>query len=151
MVSRYMAGQAIGTIIALALGPIMGASFTDASFDWYVACGCVQYSSQMLMIEQRRHWLYYIAAILTGVNFLLCLFIRESRPNKILIRKIAVIKKVTGASNVHTDNPEHTPNVRTFFRNSLSRPALLFFHEPLVVSSSFAADTQIIPCFNHSA
>ncbi len=72
----------------------------------------------MFIIEQRRHWLYYIAAIVTGVNFFLCLFMHASRPNKILTRKIAVVQEKTGASKIHTDTPEHNPNVRTFFRNS---------------------------------
>ena len=89
--------------------------------------------------------------MVTGVNFFLCLFMRESRPNKILVRKIAVIQKKTGAKNIHTDNPEHTPNVRTFFCNSLSRPALLFFHEPLVGTAFLAAgslDHTILQSFS---
>lgn len=134
------------TIVALALGPIMGAYITDASLDWYVPC----LKSLVLIIEQHRHWLYYIAAIVTGINFLMCLFMRESRPSKILRHKIALIQSETGASNIFADNPEHTPNVRTFVHDSLGRPALLFFREPLVVSAFLATDLHSTSLFNYS-
>ncbi|KAL8677047.1 MAG: hypothetical protein Q9186_006494 [Xanthomendoza sp. 1 TL-2023] len=98
--------------VPLGLGPIMGAYIADGSLGW--------------------HWLFYIAAIVTGVLCILCMFMRESRPSRILRRKVYNVQKETGARGLQINNPDQIPDARAFVQNFLSRPARLFFGEPIV-------------------
>ena len=64
------------------------------------------------------------------------LFIRESRPSQLLERQIAALRKQTGIEDLTHDNPDHTPDLRTFLLVTLVRPVRLFFTEPIVFVTS---------------
>jgi hypothetical protein len=89
-----------------------------------------------------RRWVFLIAAITTAVfTFLLC-FIKESRASQLLASRLAILQKQTGCvHNFKINNPDHTPNFRTFTKVALRRPIRLFFTEPIVFVVSIMSAT----------
>ncbi|KAL4806793.1 major facilitator superfamily domain-containing protein [Aspergillus unguis] len=97
-------------------------------------------------------WVFYIAAIVTAITTVLLFFIRESRPSLILTRHVAKVQSICDGNHHHhlprlhhhhhhhhhdrhilqPLNPDHTPSLRTFAREALFRPVILFFTEPIV-------------------
>lgn len=69
---------------------------------------------------------------MTAVITILLIGIRESRPSLLLVREVAKVRKETGIDNLKALNPDHTPNIKTFFREAFFRPIHLFFTEPIV-------------------
>ncbi|KAL4799721.1 MFS multidrug transporter [Aspergillus venezuelensis] len=113
--------------IGLVIGPIMSAYIID-SLSW--------------------QWLFYIAAIVTAIASFLCLEIRESRPSQLLAYEITKIQRIAPPSipPLRAQNPDHTPNLRTFMQVTLFRPIRLFCTEPIVfmVSSMSAVAFALI-------
>jgi hypothetical protein len=62
----------------------------------------------------------------------LFLLIRESRPNRILPKKVEQLKKKYAFEGISVGHIEHALDSRTFVRTSLLRPLHLFFTEPIV-------------------
>jgi len=56
----------------------------------------------------------------------------ESRPSRLLSKRLARLHKMTGLTHFQIQNPDHTPDLRTFAKTALSRPVKLFFTEPIV-------------------
>ncbi|EHA28385.1 hypothetical protein ASPNIDRAFT_123162 [Aspergillus niger ATCC 1015] len=77
-------------------------------------------------------WLFYIAAIVTGVLTLLLLTIHESRPSLLLAREVATLRKVTKIDTLEGLNPDKAPDMRSFVRIALFRPIRLLFTELIV-------------------
>lgn len=76
--------------------------------------------------------MFYFAAIVTAVITVLMLGIRESRPSLVLVREVARVRKETGIDHLKALNPDHTPNLQTFFREAFFRPVHLYLTEPIV-------------------
>jgi hypothetical protein len=91
----------------------------------------------------QRRWLFYIAAIVTGLLTFLLLAIRESRPSLLLAREVAQLRKATKVESLEGVNPDHTPDLHSFARLALSRPVLLFFTEPIVFIVSLISAISI--------
>ncbi|KAL2066765.1 hypothetical protein VTL71DRAFT_2837 [Oculimacula yallundae] len=106
-----MYAWACATTGGLLVGPIYG-SYIAATLGW--------------------RWVFHIAAITTGVFTLVLLLIKESRPSRLLSRRLANVQKITGISDLRINNPDHTPDLRAFTKVAVRRPIHLFFTEPIV-------------------
>ncbi|KAL4782827.1 major facilitator superfamily domain-containing protein [Aspergillus varians] len=117
--------------LGLVVGPIVG-TFITADLNW--------------------RWLFYVAAIVTGVLALLLLGIRESRPSLLLEREVAKLREITKADYLVSSNPDSAPNFRTFVRVALGRPIRLFFTELIVftVSVMSAVATALVYLFTQA-
>lgn len=87
-------------------------------------------------LTQSRRWLYYIYAIVLAIITALFFFIRESRPAQILTEEVKQIRQKTGDDSLEALNHDHAPDMRTFVRTALFRPAQLLLTEPLVIATS---------------
>ena len=90
-----------------------------------------------------RRWLFYVAAIVTGVVSILLLTIRESRPSLLLAREVAHLRVTTNIPTLKAFNPDQTPSLLAFIRVALARPIRLFFTELLVFIVSTMSATAI--------
>ncbi|KEY82127.1 MFS multidrug transporter [Aspergillus fumigatus] len=113
---------AITSNLGLIVGPILSI-YVVADLDW--------------------RWLFYIAAIVTGLLTFLLLTIRESRPSLLLAREVAQLRKASKVESLEGVNPDHTPDLHSFVRLALSRPVLLFFTEPIVFIVSMISAISI--------
>lgn len=106
----------------------------------------------IILTDQSRKWVYYVAASVTAIISLALIFIRESRPSLLLEREVAKVRKETGISTLKALNPDHTPDLRTFARQAFFRPVQLFFTEPIVcmVSIMSAVAFAIIYLFTEA-
>ncbi|KAJ5130459.1 uncharacterized protein N7515_006498 [Penicillium bovifimosum] len=102
----------IASNIGLILGPIMS-SYIIAGLDW--------------------RWNFFIfAIIIAGVTGGLC-FIRESRPSMLLAYEVQRLTDATMLSIPPPLNHDHIPDLNTFAKEALFRPAQLFFQEPIIL------------------
>ena len=83
-----------------------------------------------------RQWVFYISTIITGVTFVMCLFIKESRPSLLLERKVSALRISTSHASFRTRNPDAAPDFRTFIQVFLLRPLRLLFTEPIIIMIS---------------
>ncbi|OGM47176.1 MFS multidrug transporter [Aspergillus bombycis] len=100
----------IASNLGLNIGPIIG-TYVSTLLNW--------------------RWLFYIYAMIIGVLSVLFIFIRESRPSLLLTREVAKLSRTTG-KDLQALNHDHHPDLRTFLKVALFRPAILFCREPLV-------------------
>ncbi|XMA10266.1 hypothetical protein WAI453_003057 [Rhynchosporium graminicola] len=106
-----MYAWACATTGGLLVGPIYG-SYIAATLGW--------------------RWVFHVAAITTGLFTFLLFFIKESRPSRLLSRRLAILRERTGISDLRINNPDHTPDLRAFMKVAVRRPIRLFFTEPIV-------------------
>ncbi|KAK5101764.1 hypothetical protein LTS08_004223 [Lithohypha guttulata] len=97
--------------VGLVLGPIYGAYIT-AYLNW--------------------RWSFYIATIVMAALTVGSFFVQESRPTRLLQRKLEAVRKETGHDEVQIHNPDHLPTAQEFIDVALLRPLKLFFTEPIV-------------------
>ena len=83
-----------------------------------------------------RQWIFWISGAITGFVSVLLLGIRESRPSRLLKRKVKLLHVLTGNTALRAQDPDHVPDLETFVRNVIVRP-LLLFSEPIVLMVSF--------------
>jgi hypothetical protein len=80
-----------------------------------------------------RRWNFYIFAIIIAAVTGGLFFIRESRPSLLLAYEV---KRVTDMTTVQYIPPplnhDHIPDLNTFIKEALFRPAQLFFQEPII-------------------
>ncbi|PKY02548.1 MFS general substrate transporter [Aspergillus campestris IBT 28561] len=107
----YLAAANFG----IAAGPVMSAYIT-ADWGW--------------------QWVFYSAAIVTAFLAVLLLTIRESRPSLVLEREVAQLRKITGDESLQALNPDKVPDMQTFARNVVFRPAQLLATEPIIMAVS---------------
>ncbi|KAK0651001.1 major facilitator superfamily transporter [Cercophora newfieldiana] len=100
-----------GSTAGLCLGPIYGA-YIMSVLNW--------------------RWVFYISATVTGCCFLALLFVRESRPSRILKKKIAALE-AEGMENLEWFNPDHSPDFRSLVRLAVFQPLKLLGTEPIVM------------------
>ena len=81
--------------------------------------------------------MFYITAIVTGILFLLCLAIKESRPSLLLKRKVKHLRNTSVLDFYETQNPDHIPNLRSFIDVTMIRPIRLVVTEPILIIVSF--------------
>ncbi len=67
-----------------------------------------------------------------GLASLLLLWTKESRPSQLLECRVSAIRKATGNMSIRSQNPDHTPDFRTFAQVALVRPVRLLFTEPII-------------------
>lgn len=96
-----------------------------------------------------RQWVFYVAAIVTGILAILLLTICESRPTVLLIQEVRHLRRITGDHSLQALNPDRVPGIRSFARNFAFRPAQLLFTEPIiaVVSIVCGISTGLIYLF----
>jgi hypothetical protein len=80
-----------------------------------------------------RRWVFYIAAIITGVLFVLCFPLSESRPSLLLEREVAILRKNMPSVTLKTLHPDSTPDLKTLVNVTLARPVRLLFTEPTIM------------------
>ncbi len=73
-----------------------------------------------------------MAAIVSAILGCLMLGLRESRPSQLLVKRLQTLQQVTGNDSFRVQNPDHTPDVRTYMQLTLFRPLRLLFTEPIV-------------------
>ncbi|KAH6717509.1 MFS multidrug transporter [Leptodontidium sp. MPI-SDFR-AT-0119] len=97
-------------------------------------------------------WVFHIAAIITGILTFLLLFIKESRPSRLLSQRLAILQANREMPNLRINNPDHTPDFQTFAKVALRRPIRLFFTDPIVflVSIMSAVGWALIYLFTES-
>lgn len=78
-----------------------------------------------------RRWVFYIYAIILGLITALLYFIRETRPSLLLAREVAQLR-ATEPAIPPALNHDHAPDLYTFTREALFRPAQLFIKEPII-------------------
>ncbi|KAL1846672.1 hypothetical protein Daus18300_014189 [Diaporthe australafricana] len=109
------------TTIALCIGPI--------------------YASYIIASPQAGwRWVYYSAAIVTGVLTVALLSVKESRPSVVLGRRMVKLAREQGdrVGDLRWHNADSTPEGRkTFAYVVLVRPAHILFTEPLVILIAF--------------
>ncbi|KAH7413516.1 MFS multidrug transporter [Cadophora sp. MPI-SDFR-AT-0126] len=126
-----MYAWACATTGGLLLGPIYG-SYIATALGW--------------------RWVFHIAAITTGILTFLLLFINESRPSRLLAQHLSILHDQTGMRHLRINNPDHTPDLKTFAKVALRRPIRLFFTDPIVfvVSIMSAVGWALIYLFTES-
>lgn len=71
--------------------------------------------------------------MVTGCQAFLSLFLRESRPSRILKKRLARLNRNTPArNNYKIDNPDQIPSFSEFVNSVLLRPTRVFFTELVV-------------------
>lgn len=80
--------------------------------------------------------MFYIATTIGFAGFGGSLFMKESRPNLLLKRKIDTIHNTIGVESVPFHNPDHFPSWKEYFKEALLRPAKLLLTEPIVMMCS---------------
>ncbi|CAI7597405.1 unnamed protein product [Penicillium glandicola] len=102
----------VASNIGLILGPIMS-TYIIAGLDW--------------------RWNFYIfAIIIAAITGGLC-FIRESRPSLLLACEVKRVTNMTTMQSIPPPlNHDHIPDLNTFVKEALFRPAQLFFQEPII-------------------
>ncbi|KAJ5095925.1 hypothetical protein NUU61_005281 [Penicillium alfredii] len=105
-----------------------------------------------IIVHLSWRWVFYVAAIVTGVVALLLCGMRESRPSLLLTREVAKLREITGDDTLRALNPDHTPDFQTFAKVCLFRPVRLFFTEPIVfmVATMSAIATALIYLFTEA-
>jgi hypothetical protein len=93
----------------------------------------VSFKCLFLLIFVSRRWIFNIAAIVVGTTTMLLLFIQESRPSRLLKRKVEILRERTGNMEFFIKDPDHTPDFQTFCKVAVTRPIRLFFTEPIVL------------------
>ncbi|KAE8363726.1 major facilitator superfamily domain-containing protein [Aspergillus caelatus] len=110
MMSIWTVVWNIGSII----GPIFGTGIVSV-LDW--------------------RWVFYIAAIVTGVLTLILMCIKESRPSLLLKDELRRFEQTIlngKESHLQSWNPDHVPDLHTLATVTLIRPLRLFVTEPIV-------------------
>jgi hypothetical protein len=79
---------------------------------------------------------FYIAAIITGIIFILCLGLKETRPSLLLERQVSALRKASTIGLHQTRNPDHIPNCKAFIDVTIARPIRLLFTEPIIIMAS---------------
>lgn len=87
--------------------------------------------------------MFYIAAIVTGIIFLLCLGLKESRPSLLLERQVTAFRKASPTGLYRTRNPDHIPDLKAFLDVTIIRPIRLLFTEPIIIMVSWNLATAI--------
>ncbi|QDS72162.1 hypothetical protein FKW77_004542 [Venturia effusa] len=101
-------------------------------------------------------WVYHISAIVLVINSIVFIFIRESRPIRILRKEIRrlTLKHNFDHQQLSIRHADHVPDLRTFLRLHLLRPINLFCTEPIVfavavmgatVEASAYLMTEVLP------
>ena len=75
-----------------------------------------------------RHWVFYIAVVITGVLFILCLPLSESRRSLPFEREVTKLRRTMPSSIFKTLNPDHMPDCKTLIRCTLIRPPAPTLH-----------------------
>ncbi|PLB36799.1 MFS multidrug transporter [Aspergillus candidus] len=104
----------VATGTGLGLGPVYSA-YIAAEYGW--------------------EWVFYIAAMVTALLAVMMLCIRESRPSLLLRQHAERLQRKTG-QEFKPFIPDHVPDLKTFARISLFRPAQLLFSEPVMFTLS---------------
>lgn len=99
------------TNLGVVFGPLYG-TFLSESLGW--------------------RWAFYVAAIITGLQGLLCLTMSESRPSLLLERKLKIFHKATGRTEFKVWNPDSVLSYREFLNIGIYRPVQLLLTEPIV-------------------
>ena len=122
-----------GSTAGLCLGPVYGA-YIISSLSW--------------------RWVFHISAAITGGCFLGLLCVEESRPSRILKRKIEILRRGgVEENNLEWFNPDdHSPDARTLARLTVAQPLRLLATEPIVamVTTLSAVSWGIIYLFTES-
>ncbi|KAL4989616.1 major facilitator superfamily domain-containing protein [Aspergillus falconensis] len=109
------------------------------------------YSSSVTMVASWR-WIFYSAAIVTGVCNVLLLGIRESRPSKLLARKIAIIRTDYPEAELKYHTTDPFPTFRVFVDIVFIRSMVMMFTEPIliIISAISAISWGVIYLFTES-
>ncbi|PWN52608.1 MFS general substrate transporter [Violaceomyces palustris] len=82
-------------------------------------------------------WIQHIQCIYTAVGFvILAVFLKETRGTILLIRRARMLRKETGDQRYRARAEDETASIPTLIRNSLTRPIIYLFTEPIVTSFS---------------
>lgn len=114
--------------LGFCIGPIVG-YYVTAEINWYAHLPRL---GGTCFADGFRQWNFYLTAIITGVLGFAMLAMRESRPSQLLDRKLKTLRELTGNEFFHIQNPDHTPDVRTYVDVTLLRPLRLLLTEPIV-------------------
>ncbi|KAF7719750.1 MFS-type transporter [Penicillium ucsense] len=139
IVMRFVAG-----LLSAVPGTILGGSIEDmfnskariwVIFFWTVASnigliiGPITSSYIIELLDWR--WMFHIYAIVIGSITALLFVIRESRSSYILTGEVDRLRKTVPALPPAL-NHDHSPDLQTFVRDALFRPAQLFCQEPII-------------------
>lgn len=83
------------------------------------------------MLTKNRRWVFYIYALIIGTITGLLFFIRESRSSLLLTHEVDIMRQEI-PSLPKALNHDHSPNMSTFVKDALFRPAQLLFQEPII-------------------
>ncbi|SMR55103.1 unnamed protein product [Zymoseptoria tritici ST99CH_1A5] len=93
------------------------------------------YSSYVLARTNWR-WVFWISAIVSAISLGACFFIQESKASQLLQAKVDKIKKETGNDKLESNTYGGKFSVKEFVQNSLFRPLVFLFTEPIVTFCS---------------
>ncbi|KAL8706986.1 MAG: hypothetical protein Q9201_000034 [Fulgogasparrea decipioides] len=99
--------------LGLVVGPVLSTYISTSHLGW--------------------RWVFYFAAIVSGVIAFLLLGIKESRPSQLLNSKIARVRLETGYHDLKIQNPDVIPDLHTYIKVTLIRPLWLLVSEPIVM------------------
>lgn len=85
--------------------------------------------------------MFYVAAIVTGITFVLYLSLDESRPSLLLEHQVSTLPKASIVKSHQTRNPDYIPNLKTFIDVTITRPIRLLFTEPIVIMVGWKLST----------
>ncbi|KAL4860683.1 hypothetical protein BDV12DRAFT_191559 [Aspergillus spectabilis] len=109
------------------------------------------YASCITAVASWR-WIFYSAAIGTGTCNILLLGIRESRPSKLLARKIAAVQIESPGAELRYHSADPFPTLRVFIKIVFIRSTVMMVTEPIliIVSSISAISWGVIYLFTES-
>ncbi|KAL4736036.1 major facilitator superfamily domain-containing protein [Aspergillus similis] len=109
------------------------------------------YASCITMVASWR-WIFYSAAIVTGVCNVLLLGIRESRPSKLLAKKIAIIRTGYPDAELRYHTADPFPTLQVFVDIVFIRSMVMIVTEPIlvIISAISAISWGVIYLFTES-
>lgn len=106
-----------------------------------------------ILTRGNRQWIFYSAAIAIAVVTILLLGMRESRPSKLLDRKIAAIARESPGATLPYRTADPFPSVSSFIDVVFIRSARMMLMEPILitVSAMSAISWGIVYLFSESS
>jgi hypothetical protein len=79
---------------------------------------------------------FWISAITSAISLVACFFIKESKATQLLQAKVDQIKRDTGNDKLESNTSSGKFSFKSFVQNSLFRPLVFLFTEPIVTFCS---------------
>jgi predicted ester cyclase len=86
-----------------------------------------------LLLSLERRWIFHTAAIVTAITTILILGMRESRPSKLLRKKIDMLESEYPGVQLKFHSADPFPDLESFIYTVIIRPSKMMVTEPILI------------------